>query len=86
MIAGWPANVVFGLSSLAPGLATAWMAVLGIRDARNQQGNFSKRHQASFGHWKINRAMVRFNSWTELIMLTAGGPLLIGVGIWLMLK
>jgi hypothetical protein len=86
MIFGLPWTVVFGLGSLLLGSLTVWMAVLGVRDVRNQQGKFSKRHQAAFGHWKITRALVRLNSWTELISLIAGGPLLIGVGIWLMRK
>ncbi len=86
MIRGLPWTIIFGFGSILMGALTVWMAVLGIRDARNKQGNFSKRHQAAFGHWKINRTLVRFNSWTELLALIGGGPLLIGVGLWLMLQ
>ncbi len=86
LILGVDAALVTGLACLLLGIGTAWLAFSELRDARNGEGEFSKRHQASFGHWKLNRFLVRFNSWTKLGMTIVSAPFLIGVGIWLLLQ
>jgi len=62
------------------------MGLIEIRDARSGRGDFSKRHLVSFGDWKPARIFVGISSWLNLIFFIGLGPMLIGIGIWSMLK
>jgi hypothetical protein len=86
LILGIDAALVSGLACLLLGIGSAWLAFSELKDARDGEGEFSKRYQASFGHRKLNRFLVRFNSWTKLLMIIASAPFLIGLGIWLLLQ
>jgi hypothetical protein len=85
MILGIDARLLFGVVCLLMGFGTSYMAWIGLKDVRNQTGEFSDRYQAAFGGWGINRFLVRFNSWTRLLGLVSGGPLFFLLAAWLLL-
>jgi len=78
--------VIVPLALIAIGLISTVMGIVEVRDWRAQKGQFSKRHLVSFGHWKITRHLVAFNSWANLIAMLGFGPILLGIGVWLLLK